>query len=779
MDAPGAPGIAPTWTSSAKDMVATSLGSSRLWFTIGGGIVNEIYYPRVDIPQIRDLGFIVADGKGFWCEAKRNPGYTVSTPAAGVPAVQILHRHRRFELALRIVPDAERDALLIEVRLSGDPDLKPYALLAPHLGGTGHGNRAEVFTNRGRVALCAEQGPFALALAAVDEGQQDAWLRAGAGYVGASDGWQDFLRNGAMTWTHAQAGPGNVALVGELPRHAVLSVAFASGKESAATLAISALIQPFDLVWHKHVRAWESWHAEKVQAERFPREFRDELHVSAMVLKTHQDKTYPGAMVASLSIPWGNSSDDIGGYHLVWPRDLVECAGALLALGAVEEARDTLRYLIATQQDDGRWSQNQWLGGTPRWTGIQLDEVAFPVLLAAALAERDALGGINVRDMVRRALGYIVRKGPASDQDRWEENVGINTFTLAVTIAAMVCGAELAEDPLAQDVLHVADDWNARIEQWCAVSSTAISARFGVAGYYVRTAPIGVVQDRAALAELTPIKNRLEDVRIPAAEQVSTDCLQLVRFGLRSPDDAVVRGSVAVIDALLKADTPRGPAWYRYNGDGYGEHADGSAYDGYGLGRPWPLLTGERGHYALLAGEDAGAYLQAMAAMSGSLGLIPEQVWDREPIARYALYPGRPSGSAMPLVWAHAEFVKLAASMRHGHPIDRPDAVWMRYGGRKPRPQHAHWTRRLPVTTIAQGQSLRLLLETPTLVHYGIGGWSAPRDLATRAGMLGLDVADLPTEDLAPGAVLNFALQSLADGTWDARDYVLTVLPLS
>ena len=57
--APGAPGLAPTWCSSAKEMVGCSLGSSRLWFTIGGGIVNEVYYPRVDLPQIRDLGFIV------------------------------------------------------------------------------------------------------------------------------------------------------------------------------------------------------------------------------------------------------------------------------------------------------------------------------------------------------------------------------------------------------------------------------------------------------------------------------------------------------------------------------------------------------------------------------------------------------------------------------------------------------------------------------------------------------------------------------------------------
>src|SRR5262249_42510929 len=158
------------------------------------------------------------------------------------------------------------------------------------------------------------------------------------------------------------------------------------------------------------------------------------------VLRAHLDKTYPGAMVASLSVPWGDTGDERGGYHLVWPRDLVECAGAFLALGAEQEARDTLRYLVATQLEDGHWQQNMWLGGTPYGQGVQLDETGFPVLLAPALAEGNALGGIEVEDMTRRALGFIARHGPASDQDRWEENAGVNAFTLAISIAALVEG---------------------------------------------------------------------------------------------------------------------------------------------------------------------------------------------------------------------------------------------------------------------------------------------------------------------------------------------------
>ena len=242
--APGAPGIPSTWCSSAKDMVGCALGSSRLWFTIGGGIVNEVYYPRVDIPQIRDLGFLVGDGAGFWVEVKRLWRYTVELAAPGAPAVRILHRHERFELTLRVAPCEHRDVLLIEVTLSGDESLKPYALLAPHLGGTGKDNRAQVADYRGRRLLWAEQGPFALALAAVTAQQQDALGRASAGFVGASDGWQDFARNGGLTWQYDSAGPGNVALVGELPRQAVLALGFGSSTESAATLALTSASSP-------------------------------------------------------------------------------------------------------------------------------------------------------------------------------------------------------------------------------------------------------------------------------------------------------------------------------------------------------------------------------------------------------------------------------------------------------------------------------------------------------------------------------------------------------
>jgi glucoamylase len=771
MHAFGPPGIPPTWTSSAKDMVGCALGPARLWFTCGYGILNEVYYPRVDIPQIRDLGFIVADGNGFWVEVKRLGSYRTAQPQPGIPALEIVHRHPRFELRLRIAPDPQREVLLIEIALQGEEGLRPYALLAPHLGGTGRDNLAEVGWHRGRKVLWAEQGPFGLALAAVQLDQTDAWGAASAGYVGASDGWQDFARNGALTWQFDLAGPGNVALIGELPVHATLGLGFGTTRASAATLAFAALAQPFAKVWQRQVDDWRAWLDGLRLPDTLPAPVRSELATSAMVLRAHQDKTYPGAMVASLSVPWGNVRDDIGGYHLVWPRDLVESAGGLFALGAIGETRDILRYLIATQHHEGNWSQNQWLGGKTFWHGEQLDETAFPVLLASALAERGELAGIEIGSMTRRALAFIARHGPATQQDRWEEDAGINAFTLGVCIAALVCGARFVEEPARSFALRLADDWNARIEDWTSVRGTERAREHGVQGYYVRIMPPSESSGSRTLDHILPIKNLARDPGIPAEDQVATDFLQLVRLGLRDPHDPLVVDSLTVVDRQLKVDTPSGPAWRRYTGDGYGERPDGSPFDGAGQGRAWPLLAGERGHYELAAGRDPLPYLQAMAAMAGRCGLIPEQTWDADPIPERFLAPGKPSGSAMPLVWAHAEFIKLATSCSLGYPCDRPQAVWERYRGRRPEPTHALWAPRFPRSELDAGQTLWVCLPEPARVHFGIDGWQRVADVPADDTGLGLYVAELPSAPLQRGQSLQFTFYWTASSSWEGRDY--------
>jgi glucoamylase len=777
--APGGPGLSPTWSSSNKEMVGCSLATSRLWFTIGGGIVNEVYYPRVDLPQTRDLGFIVADGHGFWVEVKRMWRHELELPAPGAPAVRVVHHHERFDLSLRIVPSEHRDVLLIEVGLSGDVTLKPYVLLAPHVNGSGANNLASVARYAGRKVLWAEQAPYALALAAVTPQQQDAIGRASVGFVGASDGWQDFSHNGTLAWEYDSAGPGNVAMVGELPRQAVLALGFGSSTEAAATLALTALSEPFAHSWEAQFLGWTNWHAscepEESLRAQLPKECADQVRISTMVLRAHQDKTYPGAMVASLSVPWGNTREERAGYHLVWPRDLVESAGALLAVGATHEARNTLRYLLATQQADGHWNQNQWLGGRGYWQGLQLDETAFPVLLAVALDERQALEGTEIAEMIHRALSFLVRQGPVSDQDRWEEDAGLNTFTLAVCIAALVAGARYLRADARELALAVADYWNARLEDWTAVFDVPLAQLYGVPGYYVRVAPAQTLTDARAASEILPIKNLAEDPRLPASAQVGVDFLQLVRFGLRRADDPLILASIKVADALLKVDTPSGPCWHRYNEDGYGEHDDGSPYDGTGRGRAWPLLTGERGHYELCCDRDPLPYLVAMTRMASPGGMLPEQVWDAAAIEARALSPGRPTGGAMPLVWAHAEFLKLAASRSLKRPFDRPESVWERYHGLRPALTRIIWTEQAPVGELSEGALLTIALREEGVVRWGLDGWQQVREEATTSNSLGLHLVNVDTTHLAAGRYIDLTYRGAAQ--WVGRDFRILVTP--
>jgi glucoamylase len=393
------------------------------------------------------------------------------------------------------------------------------------------------------------------------------------------------------------------------------------------------------------------------------------------------------------------------------------------------------------------------------------------VILAALLHERVGLAGIEATDMTRRALGFITRMGPVTDQDRWEEDRGINAFTLAVTIAALVAGAVFLAGSEKSAALDLADNWNARIERWLYARHTPLGDKLGVAGHYVRTAPAEILIDPAAMHEKLAIKNRARDPGLSAATQISTDFLQLVRYGLRSPDDPFVKSSVAVIDAVLRVDTPTGPAWHRYNGDGYGEHSDGRAFDGTGAGRAWPLLTGERGHYELLAGRDAKPFLVAMSAMAGPSGMLPEQVWDNTAIPGRRLSPGKPTGSAMPLAWTHAEFVKLMLSNHLRAAFDCPRSVCERYRGRAPVPSKSIWSENAPVTDFLVGSDLRVDLSSAALIRWRTddGAW---HEATTQPGLPGVYSAVLPTRTLSLANRIEFTWQRIDTGTVNP-DYVV------
>jgi glucoamylase len=791
-EAPGWPGIPPRWTSSAKTGVGTALhAGSRVWFTLSHGIMNEVYYPRLDRACLRDLGLIVTDGLGFFSEEKRDASNTQKWVEHGVPAFRIVNTclRGRYRIEKEILTDPHRDVVLQKTRFipqSGSlSDYRVYVLLAPHLTNHGWDNTAWVGDYKGVPMLFAERDGTALAV-----GCAPAWTRGSAGFVGFSDGWQDLVRHGQMSWTYGRAANGNVALTGEvdLTTHDgtfVVALAFGSSAIEAGHRARRSLFGGFEQAHSRYVGEWRAWQ-ERLPLLKAGQNDGEGARTSAAVLRCHEEKDFPGGLIASLSIPWGaeKSDDDLGGYHLVWPRDLVEAAGGLIAAGAHEDALRVLQYLRTTQEADGSWPQNMWVDGKPYWHGVQLDEAAFPILLVDLIRRERSANVASVAGfwpMVRRAAGFIVRNGPSTEQDRWEEDAGLAPFTLAVEIAALLVAADMAdgsgEAPVASYLRETADAWNDCIDQYIYVTGTDLAREVGVDGYYVRIAPPETADSASPAAGFVPIKNRpWQQADVPACQIVSPDALALVRFGLRAADDPKILNTVRVIDALLKVETPYGPLWRRYNGDGYGEHEDGSAFDGVGVGRPWPLLAGERAHYEIAAGrqDEARRLLRTLEACASD-GLLPEQTWDGPDIPDRDLYLGRPSGSAMPLVWAHAEHLKLCRSLADGRVFDLPPVTTRRYVIDRTGSRYAFWRFNHRVRTIPENRTLRVETLAPCLLHWSADGWRTVHDTPAHDPGLGDYVIDLPTEILPAGARIDFTFYWPEVDRWELTDFFVVI----
>ena len=409
--APGGPGIPPRWTSSAKQGIGTAISlASRVWFTLSHGIFNEIYYPRVDQACTRDMGMLVTGSNGFFSEEKRHTLHKVALLAPGVPGYRLENtcEQGRYRIEKEIVTDPGREVVLQHTRflpLTGNlEDYRLYVLLAPHIANKGWGNTGWLGDYKGVPLLYAERDGICLALAC-----SAPWVRRSAGYVGTSDGWQDISRNKRMTWSYERAEDGNIALTGEIDIQAcggelVLALGFGRNSAESGNRALASLSDGFSRVKSRlHPgMAGVAGHPSQPRVEACARAARaaggaggnpDLYRMSSAVIRAHEDKNFPGGMIASLSVPWGfsKSDDDLGGYHLVWARDLVETAGGLLAAGAHGMARRVLQYLASTQESDGHWPQNMWLDGTPYWHGVQMDETALPILLADLALREKAL----------------------------------------------------------------------------------------------------------------------------------------------------------------------------------------------------------------------------------------------------------------------------------------------------------------------------------------------------------------------------------------------------
>ncbi len=793
--APGWPGTPARWTTSAKSAVGTALtASSRTWFTLSHGIFNEIYYPRLDQACTRDMGLIVTSGQDFFSEEKRHTSHQTFSPVQGVPMFRLVNtcEQERYNIEKEIMADPERDCVLqkthFEPLMGNLEDYHLYVLLAPHLGNQGAGNTAWVGRHKGVTMLFAERDGLALALAC-----SAPWLKHSVGFVGTSDGWQDLSQHKEMTWAYTRAENGNVALTGEIDLRAAkgnftLALGFGITPAEAGYRALASLIRTFDSLQPEYVREWEEWQRRLLSLEEAKEEeARDLYRVSAAVLRTHEAKSFTGGIIASLSIPWGDDKgdNDLGGYHLVWPRDLVETAGGLLAAGGKEDVCRVLRYLQVTQEANGHWPQNMWMDGTPYWTAVQMDETALPILLVDLARREGALDEADLQSfwqMVRKAASCIVRYGPVTEEDRWEEDAGYTAFTLGAEIAALLVAADMAdsygEPSVANHMRETADAWNARIEHWIYAANTDIAKEVGVEGYYFRIAPPAAASSAAPSDLEVEIKNRPPGQNFETASQVvSTDALALVRFGLRSANDPRILNTVKVIDSRLKVETPVAPVWHRYNYDGYGEHQDGSSYDGTGIGRVWPLLSGERAHYELAAGRhnNAERLMYNMQAFSNDGGLIPEQVWDSADIPDEGLYCGRPSGSAMPLVWAHAEYVKLRRSLRDGRVFDMPPQTVHRYLVHKTGSRHAIWRFNNKRRTLIAGKTLRVEVTSPAMLHWSADGWQTAQDAEMPDTGLGVYIADLPTSKLQHGSQVVFTFHWTTPDKWEGANYTVLV----
>jgi glucoamylase len=779
----GGPGIQPRWTSAAKEGVGTAYSTaSRVWFTLWRGILTEVYFPTVDQPQIRDLQLLITDGSTFFQEEKRD--LIATTESLGdCLGFRITNKDPkgRYTIIKEVITDPHLSCVLQNITFEGDESflskLKVYVLCAPHLKVGGNKNNGQVAEVAGRKILTAWKGNTWLALGATTP-----YSKLSTGFVGQSDGWTDIADNYKMDWQFDCAFNGNVALTGEISiaekREFTLGLAFGFGAHSAVATLLQSLDTPFADQKEKFTEQWRRSQKGKIGIDKVSLDGGRLCAASYKILLAHEDKINPGALIASLSIPWGEAKgdEDIGGYHLVWPRDMVNSATGMLAHGNNSTPLRALVYLASSQRFDGGFPQNFWIGGDPYWSGMQLDEVAFPILLAWRLYTANALKTFDPYVMVLRAATFLTLNGPITQQERWEENSGYSPSTLAANIAALICASAYARkrgEPVAAHYFEdYADYMRCHLTDWTVTTDGSLHP--DIKEYFVRVNPIagpGVTNDLNNA--WVQIANRPPGTRylFPAKDVVDGGFLELVRYGILKADHPIIENTVQVIDHCLKVDTPNGPSWHRYNYDGYGQGAAGEPFVSYGVGRAWPLLTGERGHYELACGRDVTPYIRAMEAFAAPCGPITEQVWDTADLPEAHMYFGKPSGSAMPLAWAHAEYLKLLRSVHDGVVFDLIPEVKERYIDNGSACKLIEiWRSNWQVPKIRPGFTLRVIDSSNFMLHWTNDGWTTHHDDKATEACAGAYYIDIHVPFEQKGAI-EFTFFRPDRNLWEGKNY--------
>ena len=630
--APAANVGADHWTTGDKDAIGTAYGrQSNVWFTATHGSLADVLYPSIDADNLRQFGFLVTDGSTFLFDATTQGVATskVLDDRALVYQLEVDDPRHRFSLVTDIFTDPERPVVVVIGHLVGDTSkLSVFGYLVPHLAGTGAAQTAFFDGSRAYVH------------------KKDVWLAAGgempadqrtAGYLGHGDGY-DQLHGDRLGNRYRQAGPGRATLTWQLNQQSntwTTMLAFGSSRAAADAALDASLKKGGQAVFDEYVAGWRRYAS---QLTAFPGA-TSEFFYSAEVIKMAEDKLHPGAIVASLALPWGDAASDDAidtGYRKVWPRDLYHAANGLLAAGDTATVYDVLRFMGKQQLPDGSMPQNTDVEGRQVWQGQQLDETADAILLAVRLA-----GKASGPD-IARAADYIVSNGPATQQERWEEAAGYSPATIAAEIAALRAASRVGSDHAAL-WSRTAATWDASLESWTFVQDPA-----GL-GYYLRIAPDG----KPNTAELVDIANSggVWDQR----DVVDPSFLELVRLGVRSPNDPHISPTLRAVDISDTAIAGGVLMWHRYPHDGYGEKNEGGAPPGQG--HLWPLLSLERGVFNVMSGQ------RVVLPDLEADGLIGEQVWEGT---------GLPTASARPLVWAHAEYIILAKAIATGAVDDRP-----------------------------------------------------------------------------------------------------------
>ncbi|TMF36793.1 MAG: hypothetical protein E6I27_12105 [Chloroflexi bacterium] len=747
MEAPGGPGAPPMWGPGRKMAFGAAPGSmSKLWYTLAEGTLSEVFFPFLDHVALHELRFFASAGGAPPVDDSADGEHTISWLAPGVPAFRVETTHHEYRLTKEFFSDPEENAMLVAATFTPElPDLRLFMQASAHWHPFTEGNFANVIDTH----------PPALLMQ-----QQDVWIsivgpfsRAAVGYFRSSDVHIDLTdSDGQFTYTYDRAGPGNVSVGAEIGVRAgafQLAVGFAHTRADAEEVARSALQKGAGTVRQSFERAWRA-QADIPQA--LGKVSGDDgmlARASFAMLHCLEDKSHAGAFVAAPAAPWGESNHDGNHvYHLVWPRDLCRIATALLDAGDSEAALRAFRHLQAQQRADGGWYQNWTLEGTPHWLSTELDQVALPILLAWRLGVAGCLDHDPYPTMVRPAAQFILREGPLTTLDRWEDAGGLSPSTLATCIAALIVAGEFAHDAgehvAASHLRAVADYWNDRVEAWCSMPS----------GQYVRLAS--------------------DPDHRPTEGAIAPEFLELVRYGLRRPKDDRVLRSLQGVDTSLKVSLPAGPSWRRFVGDAYGEQEDGAPWDGSGRGRAWPVLTAERARHFFSMGLPAAEMVRTLEGFAGQGLALAEQMWDGPDIPSRRLQFGKPNGSACPLGWAHAEYLELLVTIALGGFPDIVMPARRRYTEGPAQESAFVWSHRHQIGRIVAGRRLRVQLPRPGAVHYTFDQWESFTEIEAVDTTLGVWVAEVPCHRLAVGTEFSWTAHYMTG--WEGRNFSLTVV---